>query len=160
MPRDYHHNRCTSQDKQALQRLAEASEKAKVELSSLNEAGGEPSCEPSSRERSPKHKVRISVPFITADDSGPKHVEEVLTREHFEDLALSNCEVTSEGSKLADLAGSLWRPPRMSGGACEASIEGAPSFRSDGPSLAQSGIVTWIEVASFFIFMQRKCKQF
>ncbi|CAE7625029.1 dnaK2 [Symbiodinium pilosum] len=54
-------------DKQALQRLAEASEKAKVELSSLNE-------------------VRISVPFITADESGPKHVEEVLTRDHFEDL--------------------------------------------------------------------------
>ncbi|CAE7229358.1 HSP70 [Symbiodinium natans] len=54
-------------DKQALQRLAEASEKAKIELSSLNE-------------------VRISVPFITADDSGPKHIEEVITREKFEDL--------------------------------------------------------------------------
>ncbi|CAE7949486.1 Chaperone protein dnaK [Symbiodinium microadriaticum] len=54
-------------DKQALQRLAEASEKAKIELSSLNE-------------------VRISVPFISADDTGPKHIEEVLQREQFEDL--------------------------------------------------------------------------
>ncbi|CAL1126558.1 unnamed protein product [Cladocopium goreaui] len=56
------------EDKQAMQRLLEASEKAKVELSSLNE-------------------VRISVPFITADEDGPKHVEEVLTREHFEELS-------------------------------------------------------------------------
>ena len=56
------------EDKQAMQRLLEASEKAKVELSSLNE-------------------VRISVPFITADEDGPKHVEENLTREHFEELS-------------------------------------------------------------------------
>lgn len=54
-------------DKQAMQRLLEASEKAKVELSSLQE-------------------VRISVPFIAADEEGPKHVEEMLTREHFEEL--------------------------------------------------------------------------
>ncbi|CAJ1353927.1 unnamed protein product [Effrenium voratum] len=55
------------EDKQALQRLLEASEKAKVELSSLQE-------------------VRVSVPFIAADESGPLHVEEVLTRDCFEEL--------------------------------------------------------------------------
>lgn len=55
-------------DKQALQRLTEAAEKAKIELSTLPEAN-------------------ISLPFITADQSGPKHLELKLTRSRFEELA-------------------------------------------------------------------------
>jgi len=54
-------------DKQALQRLIEASEKAKVELSSVTE-------------------TNISLPFITADANGPKHLESKLTRAKFEQL--------------------------------------------------------------------------
>ncbi len=54
-------------DKQALQRLTEAAEKAKIELSSLTE-------------------TNISLPFITADQSGPKHLEMRLTRAKFEEL--------------------------------------------------------------------------
>ncbi len=55
------------QDKQALQRLTEAAEKAKIELSTLTE-------------------TTISLPFITADQSGPKHLEVKLTRPKFEEL--------------------------------------------------------------------------
>jgi len=55
-------------DRQALQRLTEASEKAKVELSGVNEA-------------------KISLPFITADATGPKHIEESLSRAKFEQIA-------------------------------------------------------------------------
>ena len=55
------------QDRQALQRLIEASEKAKVELSSVTE-------------------TNISLPFITADANGPKHLESKLTRSKFEQL--------------------------------------------------------------------------
>lgn len=51
-------------DKQALQRLKEAAEKAKCELSSLMES-------------------HISLPFITADANGPKHMELTLTRANF-----------------------------------------------------------------------------
>jgi molecular chaperone DnaK len=54
-------------DKQAMQRLKEASEKAKCELSGMIEAN-------------------ISLPFITADANGPKHLEITLTRAKFEDL--------------------------------------------------------------------------
>jgi len=54
-------------DKQALQRLIEASEKAKVELSSVMEAN-------------------INLPFITADANGPKHLEVKITRAKFEQL--------------------------------------------------------------------------
>ncbi len=54
-------------DKQALQRLTEAAEKAKIELSSLME-------------------TTISLPFITADQNGPKHLEMKLSRAKFEDL--------------------------------------------------------------------------
>eukprot|EP00930_Biecheleria_cincta_P028681 TRINITY_DN20004_c0_g1_i1.p1 TRINITY_DN20004_c0_g1~~TRINITY_DN20004_c0_g1_i1.p1 ORF type:complete len:784 (-),score=151.97 TRINITY_DN20004_c0_g1_i1:179-2530(-) len=54
-------------DKQALQRMAEASEKAKIELSSLEE-------------------VRVAVPFVAANESGPLHIDEVLSRELFEEL--------------------------------------------------------------------------
>ncbi|MEG6512647.1 molecular chaperone DnaK [Desulforamulus ruminis] len=54
-------------DKQSLQRLTEAAEKAKTELSSVME-------------------TQISLPFITADASGPKHLEIKLTRAKFDDL--------------------------------------------------------------------------
>jgi molecular chaperone DnaK len=55
------------QDRQALQRLTEAAEKAKIELSSVVE-------------------TTISLPFITADANGPKHLEMRLTRAQFEQL--------------------------------------------------------------------------
>ncbi len=54
-------------DRQALQRLIEAAEKAKIELSSVFETS-------------------ISLPFITADQSGPKHLEMKITRAKFEEL--------------------------------------------------------------------------
>ncbi len=56
-----------SRDKMALQRLREAAEKAKVELSSMSETS-------------------VSLPFITADASGPKHFEMTLTRARFEEI--------------------------------------------------------------------------
>ena len=52
-------------DKMALQRLKEAAEKAKMELSSTTQ-------------------TNINLPFITADDSGPKHLDYTLTRGEFE----------------------------------------------------------------------------
>jgi molecular chaperone DnaK len=56
-----------SSDKMALQRLKEASEKAKIELSSTME-------------------TEINLPFVTADQSGPKHLAMKLTRAKFEQL--------------------------------------------------------------------------
>ena len=56
-----------SQDRQALQRLREAAEKAKIELSSTPQ-------------------TEINLPFITADSSGPKHLAMTLTRSKFEQL--------------------------------------------------------------------------
>ncbi|MBL3592844.1 MAG: molecular chaperone DnaK [Synergistaceae bacterium] len=56
-----------SKDRMALQRLREAAEKAKVELSSMAE-------------------TTISLPFITANQSGPKHLEMTLTRARFEEM--------------------------------------------------------------------------
>ncbi len=56
-----------SNDRQALQRLSEAAEKAKVELSSVVQTA-------------------INLPFITADQNGPKHLEYTLTRAKFEEL--------------------------------------------------------------------------
>jgi molecular chaperone DnaK len=56
------------QDRQALQRLKEASEKAKIELSSLME-------------------TELNLPFVTADASGPKHLQMKLTRSKFEQLS-------------------------------------------------------------------------
>ncbi len=58
-----------SSDKMALQRLREAAEKAKIELSGTQ-------------------STVINLPFITADDSGPKHLETELTRAKFEELAI------------------------------------------------------------------------
>jgi molecular chaperone DnaK len=54
-------------DAQALQRLSEAAEKAKVELSSVTQ-------------------TQVSLPFITADSSGPKHLTETVTRSTFEQI--------------------------------------------------------------------------
>ncbi|MEZ4617753.1 MAG: molecular chaperone DnaK [Caldilineaceae bacterium] len=56
-----------SQDRQALQRLREAAEKAKIELSSTPQS-------------------EINLPFITADSSGPKHLALTLSRSKFEQL--------------------------------------------------------------------------
>ncbi|TFI51935.1 molecular chaperone DnaK [Mastigocladus laminosus UU774] len=56
-----------SQDKMALQRLREAAEKAKIELSSMM-------------------STSINLPFITADQTGPKHLEMELARAKFEEL--------------------------------------------------------------------------
>jgi molecular chaperone DnaK len=63
-------------DKQSLQRLLEASEKAKVELSSVSE-------------------TTISLPFITADATGPKHLESRLTRAKFEEITADLTERTT-----------------------------------------------------------------
>ena len=60
-------------DKQAMQRLKEAAEKAKCELSSV-------------------YETNISLPFITADANGPKHLEITLTRAKFEELCFELLE--------------------------------------------------------------------
>jgi molecular chaperone DnaK len=62
-------------DRQALQRLIEAAEKAKTELSTVPE-------------------TTISLPFITADQAGPKHLESKLTRAKFEELTADLTERT------------------------------------------------------------------
>ena len=69
-------------DKMAAQRLREAAEKAKVELSSMQE-------------------TTISLPFITADANGPKHLELKLTRAKFEDLTRSLLDKTITPVKTA-----------------------------------------------------------
>merc|ERR1712213_281671 len=67
-----------STDIQALQRLTEAAEKAKMELSTVE-------------------KTKISLPFITADQTGPKHIDEELTRDVFEKL-IERCRIPVEKS--------------------------------------------------------------
>jgi len=62
-------------DKMALQRLREAAEKAKIELSSVG-------------------TTSLNLPFITADETGPKHLEAELTRAKFEELASDLIEGT------------------------------------------------------------------
>mmetsp|Transcript_43056 Transcript_43056/g.91780 ORF Transcript_43056/g.91780 Transcript_43056/m.91780 type:complete len:743 (-) Transcript_43056:83-2311(-) len=67
-------------DRQALQRLTEAAEKAKIELSGVQEA-------------------KISLPFITADATGPKHIESSLSRAKFEQIAgelINRCKTPVE----------------------------------------------------------------
>ena len=69
-------------DKQALQRLTEAAEKAKIELSSVTQA-------------------EINLPFITATQDGPKHLEMTLTRARFEELCsdlIKRCGVPVENA--------------------------------------------------------------
>src|SRR3989454_3144749 len=105
-------------DRQALQRLTEAAEKAKIELSSVVE-------------------TTLSLPFITADATGPKHLETRLTRATFEQLtadlvercagpvqqALADAKVTARDLDEVVLVGGSTRIPavqalgrRMTGG--------------------------------------------
>ncbi len=66
-----------SQDRMALQRLKEGAEKAKIELSST-------------------HSTEINLPFITADASGPKHLQYTLTRAKFEQMVSDLVEGTRQ----------------------------------------------------------------
>ena len=105
-------------DRQALQRLTEAAEKAKIELSSVVE-------------------TTLSLPFITADATGPKHLETRLTRAKFEQLtadlvercagpvqqALADAKLTARDLDEVVLVGGSTRIPavqalvrRMTGG--------------------------------------------
>ena len=97
-----------SKDKMALQRLKEAAEKAKVELSSSLE-------------------TEINLPFITADATGPKHLLMKLPRSKFEQLtddlvtrtigpckkALSDASVTTSDIDEAVLVGGMIRMPKV-----------------------------------------------
>ena len=71
-----------SNDKMALQRLKEAAEKAKIELSSLL-------------------TTNINLPFITADASGPKHLDLSLTRAKFDELTADLVEATMGPTRQA-----------------------------------------------------------
>ncbi len=69
-------------DRQALQRLTEAAEKAKIELSSVTQA-------------------EINLPFITATQDGPKHLDVTLTRAKFEELCadlIDRCRIPVENA--------------------------------------------------------------
>src|SRR5437868_8735993 len=69
-------------DKMAAQRLKEAAEKAKIELSSVQQ-------------------TQINLPFITATNEGPKHLDETLTRAKFQELTadlLERCKVPFEAA--------------------------------------------------------------
>src|SRR4051812_40872752 len=95
-------------DPQALQRLYEAAERAKVELSTTTQ-------------------TQISLPFITADASGPKHVNMTLTRSKFEQLtaelvercrgpvqqALSDAKLTADDIDEVILVGGSTRMPAV-----------------------------------------------
>jgi molecular chaperone DnaK len=70
------------QDRMALQRLREASEKAKIELSSMQ-------------------TTEINLPFITADQSGPKHLQKSLTRAKFEQMVSDLLERSKEPCRKA-----------------------------------------------------------
>jgi len=71
-----------AQDRMALQRLREAAEKAKIELSNVQQA-------------------EINLPFITADASGPKHLQKSLTRARFEQMCADLFERTREPCRKA-----------------------------------------------------------
>ncbi|HUI54410.1 MAG TPA: molecular chaperone DnaK [Bryobacteraceae bacterium] len=97
-----------SRDQMALQRLKEAAEKAKMELSTLLE-------------------VEINLPFITADATGPKHLQMKLTRARFEQMvediiqrsvgpckqALADANVTPQQIDEVVLVGGQTRMPRI-----------------------------------------------
>jgi molecular chaperone DnaK len=97
-----------STDKMALQRLREAAEKAKIELSSML-------------------TTTINLPFITADDTGPKHLETELTRAKFEELvthlvqatidpvtqSLKDCELAPDQIDRIILVGGSTRIPAV-----------------------------------------------
>ena len=69
-------------DKQALQRLREAAEKAKIELSSVV-------------------TTNVNLPFITADAEGPKHLDVTVTRAKFDDLTKDLVERTTKSVNQA-----------------------------------------------------------
>ncbi len=69
-------------DKMALQRLKEAAEKAKIELSGVTTSN-------------------INLPFITADESGPKHLDITLSRSKFDELTADLVEKTMEPTRRA-----------------------------------------------------------
>ncbi|HOA54017.1 MAG: molecular chaperone DnaK [Clostridiaceae bacterium] len=69
-------------DKMAMQRLKEAAEKAKIELSGVTTSN-------------------INLPFITADASGPKHLDMTLTRAKFDELTADLVEKTMEPTRQA-----------------------------------------------------------
>ncbi len=71
-----------SNDKLAMQRLKEAAEKAKIELSGVT-------------------KTNINLPFITADATGPKHLDVDLTRQKFDALTADLVEATLEPLRKA-----------------------------------------------------------
>ncbi|MBP3416569.1 MAG: molecular chaperone DnaK, partial [Spirochaetaceae bacterium] len=71
-----------SQDRMALQRLREAAEKAKIELSAVA-------------------STEINLPFITADASGPKHLQRSLSRAKFEQMTEDLLERTKEPCRKA-----------------------------------------------------------
>ncbi len=71
-----------SKDKMSAQRLIEAAEKAKIELSSMT-------------------STNINLPFITADASGPKHLDLTLTRAKFDDLTRDLVERTMTPTRNA-----------------------------------------------------------
>ncbi len=77
-----------SQDRMALQRLKEAAERAKHELSSADE-------------------TRVTLPFISADAAGPKHLNTILTRREFErmveDLIQKTIDPVNDALKAAGL---------------------------------------------------------
>lgn len=95
-----------STDKMAMQRLKEAAEKAKIELSGMQQ-------------------TQINLPFITADQSGPKHMDITLTRAKFEDLirdlvdstripvenALKDAKLTADDISKVLLVGGSTRVP-------------------------------------------------
>jgi molecular chaperone DnaK len=95
-------------DRQALQRLREASERAKVELSTVTQ-------------------TTINLPFITADATGPKHLDYVLTRAKFEEMtadlvercigpfkqALSDAKMTEKDLDQVILVGGATRMPMI-----------------------------------------------
>ncbi|MGW0007240.1 molecular chaperone DnaK [Nocardia grenadensis] len=95
-------------DPQALQRLFEAAEKAKVELSSMSQA-------------------QVNLPFVTADANGPKHLTTTIMRSKFEDLtvdlverclgpvkrAMSDAKVTANDIDEVILVGGSTRIPAV-----------------------------------------------
>ncbi|MDR2079983.1 MAG: molecular chaperone DnaK, partial [Treponema sp.] len=71
-----------SKDRMALQRLREAAEKAKIELSAMQ-------------------GTEVNLPFITADQTGPKHLQKSLTRAKFEQMVSDLLERSKEPCKKA-----------------------------------------------------------
>lgn len=71
-----------SNDKLAIQRIKEAAEKAKIELSSL-------------------HETTVSLPYLTVDSNGPKNFETKLTRSKLEDLIMDLIEKTEDPCRQA-----------------------------------------------------------